>query len=235
MKSGIYLIKNKINNHSYVGMSKDIKNRWKHHCHESNNPNSKEYQKTLYRAFRKYGVENFEFIVLEYCVEEQLREKEIYWINKLNTINNGYNELNSWQPEIATNGENHPNHKLTEADVRDIRIRYNNHERRKDVEMLYKDKIGHSGFIKIWQGETWKDIMPEVYTNENKEFHLHNTANKGESNGRAKFTTEEVTIIRLRKKNGEKIEDVYLDYCHLCKIKYFQEIWYNYKWKNVIV
>lgn len=235
MKSGIYLIKNKINNHSYVGMSKDIKNRWKHHCHESNNPNSKEYQKTLYRAFRKYGINNFEFIVLEYCDEKQLREKEIYWINKLNTIDNGYNELNSWQPEIATNGENHPNHKLTEDDIRDIRTRYNNHERRKDVEALYKEKIGHSGFSKIWRGETWKDIMPEVYTNENKEFHLHNTGNKGESNGRAKFTTEEITIIRLRKKNGERMEDVYLDYHHLCKLKYFQEIWYNYKWKNVIV
>lgn len=66
--------------------------------------------------------------------------------------------------------------------------------------------------------------MPEVYTNENKEFHLHNTGNKGESNGRAKFTTKEIVIIRLRKKNGEKMKDVYLDYCHLCKIKYFQEI-----------
>ena len=82
MKRGIYLIKNKINNHSYVGMSKDIKNRWKHHCHESNNPNSKEYQKTLYRAFRKYGINNFEFIVLEYCDEKQLREKEIYFANR---------------------------------------------------------------------------------------------------------------------------------------------------------
>ena len=66
--------------------------------------------------------------------------------------------------------------------------------------------------------------MPEVYTNENKEFHLHNTGNKGESNGRAKFTTEEIIIIRLRKKNGERMEDVYLDYHHLCKLKYFQEI-----------
>ena len=29
--------------------------------------------------------------------------------------------------------------------------------------------------------------MPEVYTKENKKFHLHNTANCGDNNGRAKL------------------------------------------------
>lgn len=45
--------------------------------------------------------------------------------------------------------ENHPKHRVTTADVIDIRTRYNNHERCKEVEALYKDKIGHSGFSKI--------------------------------------------------------------------------------------
>lgn len=44
---------------------------------------------------------------------------------------------------------NHPRHKVTIEDVQDIRQRYANHERCKDVEQLYKDKIGHSGFSKI--------------------------------------------------------------------------------------
>jgi len=30
--------------------------------------------------------------------------------------------------------------------------------------------------------------MPEVYTKENKDFHKHNTGQKGSSNGRAKLT-----------------------------------------------
>ena len=30
--------------------------------------------------------------------------------------------------------------------------------------------------------------MPEVYTEENKEFHKHNTANSGSQNGRSKLT-----------------------------------------------
>ena len=95
-QTGIYIIRNKINSHAYVGMSKDINIRWRHHINESQNPNSKEYEKTLYRAFRKYGIDNFSFEILELCEEDKLSEREIYWINKLDTLHNGYNELNSW-------------------------------------------------------------------------------------------------------------------------------------------
>ena len=216
-------------------MSKNIPIRWKHHINESQNPKSKEYEKTLYRAFRKYGIDNFTFEVLEYCNENELNEKEIFWIQKLNAIEEGYNEKNSWQPEIKISGDKHPNHKLTEKDVIDIRTRYNNLERCKEVELLYSDRIGHSGFSKVWKGETWKHIMPEVYTKENKDFHAHNTGNSGSSNGRANFTEEEVKAIRTRRKNGEKRQEVYKDYSHKCKPKYFESLWYGYNWKNIIV
>ena len=128
--------------------------------------------KNIGKNIQKHLEENFSFEILEFCEEQFLREKEIYWINKLDAINRGYNELNNWQPEIATQGESHPNHKLTEQDVIDIRIRYNNKERCKEVEELYKYKIGHSGFSKVWKGETWKHIMPEVYTEENKKYYI---------------------------------------------------------------
>ena len=235
MSCGIYIITNKINNHFYIGLSKDIELRWKHHINESQNKNSKEYEKTLYRAFRKYGIENFRFEILELCSEESLREREIFWINKMDAINKGYNETNNWQPEIAAIGENHPKHKLTKEDVIDIRTRYNNHERCKEVEQLYKHKIARSGFSKVWRGETWKHIMPEVYTLENKKFHAHNTGNQGSSNGRAIFTEEQVRSIRTRKNQGESRQEVYKDYSFLCSEKYFQEIWYGYKWKNIVV
>ena len=101
---------------------------------------------------------------------------------------------------------------MTKEDVIDIRTRYNNKERCKEVENIYSNRIGHSGFSKIWKGETWKDIMPEVYTEENKNFHKHNTGQKGSSNGRALLSEEDVYSIRLRKKNGEDIKKVYEDY-----------------------
>ena len=109
---------------------------------------------------------------------------------------------------MTTGGESfqwdsHPGHKLTKTDIEDIRIRYNNLERRKEVYLIYKDRIGESGFSKIWKGETWKHIMPEVYSEENKLFHLHNTGNVGSSNGRSRLTEQDVYNIRLRRKNGE--------------------------------
>ena len=54
--------------------------------------------------------------------------------------------------------------------------------------------------------------MPEVYTPENKEFHKHNTGQKGSSNGRSLLTEEDVFNIRIRKKLGEDVREVYKDY-----------------------
>jgi len=63
---GIYKYTNKINGHSYIGQSIHIFER-KHeheykalHLYQGND----EYNKTLYRAIRKYGIENFDFEIL---------------------------------------------------------------------------------------------------------------------------------------------------------------------------
>ena len=122
-------------------------------------------------------------------------------------------------------GECHPSHKLIKQDVIDIRTRYANKERRQEVYKDYQNRIGDSGFSKIWKGESWKNIMPEVYTEENKNFHKHNTANTGSKNGRSKLTEEEVLNIRIRRKNGEKLSDVYADYENRMTYKSFSNVW----------
>lgn len=50
------------------------------------------YNCKLYIAMRKYGVENFKFSVIEECENDQLSEREKYYINLYNTTKNGYNE-----------------------------------------------------------------------------------------------------------------------------------------------
>ena len=231
--TGIYKITNLINNKIYVGQSNNIERRFAQH--KSPSEQKRFSNKPLYKAFEKYGIENFEFEILEECLVEELNEKEKYWIEKLNTLThqNGYN-INAGGDGVAD--ENHPRHKLTKEDVIDIRTRYNNKERCKEVEALYSHLIGHSGFSKIWKGETWKDIMPEVYTEENKKFHQHNTGQKGSSNGRSLLTEEDVYAIRLRKKNGEYWKDVYEDYAFTgIKPACFRQTWLGYNWKHVIV
>ncbi len=230
---GIYKITNSINGKCYIGQSNYIERRFAQH--KSPYEQQRYSEKPLYRAFKKYGIANFTFEILEECKIEELNEKEQYWIKTLQslTYENGYNVTVGG---CSVANENHPRHKLTERDVIDIRTRYNNHERCKEVEKLYSDRIGHSGFSKIWKGETWKSIMPEVYTPENKEFHKHNTGQKGSSNGRSLLTEDDVYAIRMRKKMGEDWESVYKDYEFTgIKPRCFQQTWYGYNWKHIVV
>lgn len=82
---GIYKIENLINHKCYVGQSVHIERRWKEHCQPST-------KSVISSAIKKYGKENFSFQVLEECLEQDLDEKEIFYIEKFNCIvPNGYN------------------------------------------------------------------------------------------------------------------------------------------------
>ncbi len=99
MRQGtIYLITNLINDNKYVGQTvMQLNKRWLAHIQES-----KTYsERPLYRAINKYGIENFKIKILEECNEDVLSDREIYWIEKLNTYHNGYN--------ATTGGESNKN------------------------------------------------------------------------------------------------------------------------------
>lgn len=227
---GIYKITNTINGHCYIGLSTNIKKRWLQHKLPYNW--ERESYKPLYKAFQKYGLENFIFEIIEECTPEQLGEREKFYIEKYDSIKNGYNLTAGGEDN---HGESHPRHKLTKDDVIDIRTRYDNLERKNDVYQLYRDCIRESGFSKVWKGETWKDVMMEVYTEENKKFHAHNTANKGSKNGRSRLTEKEVYTIRLRRKQGDKLLDVYQDYKDKLTYGSFTNVWTYQNWKDIVV
>lgn len=87
---GIYKITNQVNGKVYIGQSVDIQRRWKEHRIRPFNSNSEQYNCPLYRSIRKYGIENFNFIVLEECSINDLNEKEQFYIKKYNSINRDY-------------------------------------------------------------------------------------------------------------------------------------------------
>ena len=88
---GIYKIQNLTNGKCYIGQSKNIKRRWKDHRCSANNSVDHNYNNPLYRAIRKYGIENFSFEVIEECLVSELNDKEKYYIQKYNSFFNGYN------------------------------------------------------------------------------------------------------------------------------------------------
>lgn len=92
---GIYKITNLINGKSYIGQSVNIQKRFSAHKSAAFNPNHKNYNFPLYKAIRKYGIENFSFEILEECNMSELDDKEIYYIAKYNTHSKfGYNQDN---------------------------------------------------------------------------------------------------------------------------------------------
>lgn len=84
MACGIYKITNLLNNKCYIGQSCDIKRRWKEHKKPSNDS-------IISKAIHKYGVENFSFEIIEECEQELLSEREIFYIEKFNSYEEGYN------------------------------------------------------------------------------------------------------------------------------------------------
>ena len=96
--AGIYYIKNELNNKYYIGQSKVLRKRLLKHI---SNFNKIVYDTPLYRAFKKYGLDNFEFGILEefkigYTKEELdliLDTKEKEYIKRYNSYGNtGYNQ-----------------------------------------------------------------------------------------------------------------------------------------------
>ena len=224
-KSGIYKITNLITNEIYVGASKNIKRRWSDHRTRMKQPQGKEYNKELYVAMREYGLENFAIEVIEECQEKMFVEKEAFWIKKLDTINKGYNGygLDKHHKAIAT-----------KEDVIKIRTRYANKERKSDVYKDYTEKLSYGGFKKIWTGENWKSIMPEVYTKKNKKQHRKNTGNAGKKNGMAMLIEEEIKQIRLFKKEKKHPKEIYDIFKEKITWGSFLNIWYGYTWKHVL-
>ena len=87
---GIYKITNKITNQIYIGQSIHIEYRWKQHKNPYNW--ERESTKPLYKNIIQYGINNFDFQILEECLPQQLNDREIFWIKQYDSYKNGYNQ-----------------------------------------------------------------------------------------------------------------------------------------------
>lgn len=86
----IYKIENKLNNKKYIGATRfSIQKRWVEHIRDSKKRSLR--HRPLYQAIYKYGLDNFNISIIEECSEQDLNDREKYWINYYNTCVNGYN------------------------------------------------------------------------------------------------------------------------------------------------
>lgn len=155
----VYKIINTVNKKSYIGITKNIESRFNFHKMRYNKVSKREYiEKPLYKAFRKYGIENFKFLVLyKDLTVDEAKNKEVELIKKFKTLvhENGYNitKGGDWR---SNSGENNNTTKLTEKEVLDIRKEIESGENIKVIYKKYSDKISFSGFQNIYLGRNWK-------------------------------------------------------------------------------
>ena len=88
----IYVITNEINQKQYVGKTNQIDPSVRFQEHIRLFQKGWVGKRPLYNAFKKYGIDNFSFTILEEVSSTEASQKEIDWISKLNTYgSSGYN------------------------------------------------------------------------------------------------------------------------------------------------
>lgn len=168
MSIGIYKYQNKINSKVYIGQSSNIEKRFAQHLYDSKNLEKRAGTGIDY-AINKYGIENFDFEIIEKCDLSELDEKECFWIKYYNSYENGYNRTPGGG---SLKGEDHPRAILTEQQVWDLREKYRLGTKRSEAFKPYLEKgISERSLLKVWNNENWTSVHTDVYTEENKQIH----------------------------------------------------------------
>lgn len=102
----IYKLLNKIDGRCYIGQtvrSLDERVYW-HLYSAKTGPTS-----FIHRAIRKYGIQSFDISVIDSAdTKETLGEKEVYWVERLNTkVPNGYNMTDGGTGGANNRGKSH--------------------------------------------------------------------------------------------------------------------------------
>lgn len=227
---GIYKL-NYPNGKIYIGKSNNIKRR----MYEHNNINrlKNHYNSPCDLAIQKYG--RFDEIEILEIVNDStlLNQREQYWIAYYHSDdkNIGYNLTIGGEGLV---GEYNSQAKLLDCEVLDIRRRRFQGERKKDVYLIYQDKISFGGFEHIWLGRTYPHIGKEfiIPVNEISRQEYSSRANSGENNGMAKLSKEKVFHIRELYDNGMSIAEISKIYTEVNKNS-IRRVCKRETWKNI--
>ena len=209
----IYKITNNVNQKIYIGK------------HASKRKNYWGSGKKIKLAIKKYGKENFNKEIIEQCVdEEQLSNREIFWINFFDARNRlkGYNITEGGDGNSTICKGYWLNKKLSD-------------EHRKNISKYHADVNGEKNpmFGKT-RSASFKENLRLIKTGikYSAECKLKQSIKrKGEKNPNAKLTNEVVLSIRNEYKNNLNMEDLGRRYN--VNRQCIWKIIHNYTWKHL--
>jgi group I intron endonuclease len=162
----IYVVTNKINGKKYVGQTwNTLKRRWTNHVLNKG-------VIKLYNAIKKYGKENFSIELLVITHTQPIADYwEIFFIEKLNTINSGYNireggsrgktststkkKMSAWQIGRKLS----PEHKANISKARmGMKLSLETRKKLSNQRLGNKSGRGNKGHTPFCKGKLWKFI-----------------------------------------------------------------------------
>lgn len=139
-KSGIYHIVINGTEHHYVGSAKDLRKRLNAHRTALNRKKHENFK--LQNCYNKYGLDNFEFEILEFCEIASLLKREAYFIKKLKP------DLNIVQDPVELNRDEAFKERISKAKKK----YYKTHRPVNIIKVYQYDKSGK--FIKKYNSAT---------------------------------------------------------------------------------
>jgi group I intron endonuclease len=221
---GIYKIQNKINGKIYVGQSTNIENRIKQHFRNAFNENTHTYNYPLSRSIRKYGYENFISEIIEETKIDILTEREQFWINHYNSINNGYNQEDAAE---SKSGENCNFSKLTNLQYTLIINLLKNTDILMSV-IAEEFNVSGSCIEDINNGKRRVQDYLKYPIRKNAKSLSH----RGELQNTATLTKNDVITIRNRYV-AEDMKVIYDDYKKLISWSGFKKLCFGATWKHI--
>ena len=227
--SGIYYIKNKINNKVYVGMSINLKKRFNRHLNLLKR--NSHFNANLQEDFNIYGIDSFEFGILEEVDSRLAEDREEFYISYFKSKNICYNiRLNNYMIATETINKIKINTKIamSKESVKNKLKKTLSDETKAKISKTLKETYANNPQLSARLSVMSKNRKRRCLSEEEKE------KLRGSNNGNSKTSEEDVLNIRIRKNNGEQKKTVYMDYKDKISERNFKAIWLYQTWKHII-
>ena len=152
-RSGIYCIFNMRNGKLYIGSAKYLNQRVKTHI--SHLTKNKHCNYHLQSAWNKYGIISFLFVVIEYCPENKLIEKENYWLSQFDFDAQLYNICETAASTLGRTHSIEVKEKMRKANsgkkhTNDVKIKIGNVHRGKVVTNVTRKNMSDAKRMTGW-------------------------------------------------------------------------------------